>query len=61
MTVSRATQRQIQTQLHANLKAARTEYDSTSERHSFEKYWRAVDNFNKFILYAYFVRGHGKN
>jgi hypothetical protein len=56
MTANRAAQRQIQTQLHANLKAARTEYDSTLKRHSFEKYWQAVDNFNKFLLYAYLAR-----
>jgi hypothetical protein len=56
MTANRATQRQIQTQLHANLKAARTEYDSAPKSHSFQKYWRAVDDFNKFLLYAYLAR-----
>jgi hypothetical protein len=57
MTANRATQHQIQTKLHATPKAARTEYDSTPERHTVEKYWRAVDNFNKFLLYA-ILQGH---
>jgi hypothetical protein len=60
MAANRATQRQIQRQLHANLIAARTEYDSTSERRSFEKYWRAVNDFNKFLL-AYFARSRIKS
>ncbi len=49
----RTAQRQIETQLHTKLEAARTQYESTSERYAFDKYWRALDNFNRFILYAW--------
>ena len=49
----RPAQRQIETELHQKLEAARTQYESTSERYAFEKYWKALDNFNRFILYAW--------
>ena len=49
----RRAQRQIETQLHTKLEAARTQYESTSERYALDKYWRALDNFNRFILYAW--------
>ena len=52
MTATRALQRQIHTQLHTKLEVARTEYESSLERNDLEKYWRALNNFVRFILYG---------
>jgi hypothetical protein len=59
----RPAQRQIETELHTKLEVARTQYESTSERYAFEKYWRALDNFNRFILYEWAnrVQSDGQN
>ena len=52
MTATRVLQRQIHAQLHTKLEVARTEYESSLERNAFEKYWRALNNFVRFILYG---------
>jgi hypothetical protein len=57
MTATRALQRQIHAQLHTKLEVARTEYESSLERNAFEKYWRALNNFVRFILYGDLAEG----
>ena len=52
MIATRALQRQIHAQLHTKLEVARTEYESSLERNAFERYWRALNNFVRFILYG---------